>query len=426
MGDYLVFPDLHINAKTLELTTVPMPHVACFVGFVAYRDLGLIFNVASRKSGPITAVGPADFTLPDEPGWKRLQKVGQPTTSQPTEESDWPMFRGGAARGNSVKATLGDKLVKAWDVQAGLGGKNFGVMSSQVTGLTQPVAAYGLVVVSDIDGQRIVAVNAADGKTKWVFHVGSRVVFSPTLYNGLCLFAARDGFVYCLDARTGALVWRNMVPPVERYIGGYEQIESIRPPSLNVVVADGLGYVDNLVFKPATGEIEPAPKQAPAGRRLKLTGDLVMLGNSISRTNEDNNGWLFSDGRASGRVVAFDDALSVAYHFAGAGERWDNRGPLFLEAVKDDPKPKTQLWKSPPHELVVDDIVLTPQYAYCVGHYQRIAKEPELWVVSREDGKVVNTVPVEGFPAFLGMSAAGNRLFVATREGKLICYQGTK
>jgi hypothetical protein len=32
-------------------------------------------------------------------------------------------------------------------------------------------------------------------------------------------------------------------------------------------------------------------------------------------------------------------------------------------------------------------------------------------------------VPVEGFPAFFGMSAAGKRLFVATREGKLICYQ---
>ena len=94
----------------------------------------------------------------------------------------------------------------------------------------------------------------------------------------------------------------------------------------------------------------------------------------------------------------------------------DNRLP-----VKDDPK--APLWEHSGIELVVDDIVLSPQYAYCVGHHQRIAKEPELWVVSREDGKVVHTVPVDGFPAFLGMSAAGSRLFVATREGKLICYE---
>jgi len=30
---------------------------------------------------------------------------------------------------------------------------------------------------------------------------------------------------------------------------------------------------------------------------------------------------------------------------------------------------------------------------------------------------------VDGFPAFNGMSVAGNRLFVATREGRLICYR---
>ena len=58
-----------------------------------------------------------------------------------------------------------------------------------------------------------------------------------------------------------------------------------------------------------------------------------------------------------------------------------------------------------------------------MGHYQRIKRSPELWVMSREDGKVVNTIPVDGLPVFFGMSAAGGRLFVSTREGKLICYQ---
>ena len=425
LGDYLVYPDVHIHTKTLELIPCGLPHVACAIGLIPYRDRGLIFNVPSRKSGPITAVGPADITLTNEPGWKRLQKFGQATSSEPTKEGDWPMFRGSYARGNSVKATLGDKLSKAWELQVGMGGKSFGVMCGQRTGLTQPVAAYGLVVVSDIEGQRIVAIGA-DSKTKWVFHVGSRVEFSPTLYNGLCLFAAKDGWVYCLDARTGALVWKNLVPAVERYIGGHEQLESIRPPSLNVAVADGLGYVDSVVFKPETGELEPAPKKAPGGRRLRANSgmplqELVELGNSIPRTHEDNGGEKFTDGRAEGRVVAFDDTLSVAYHFWGAGERWDNKGPLNLMAVKDNPK--APLWKSPDIELAVDDIVLTPQFIYCVGHYQRIQKNPELWVVSREDGNVVNTLPVDGFPAFLGMSVAGNRLFVATREGKLICFE---
>jgi hypothetical protein len=74
--------------------------------------------------------------------------------------------------------------------------------------------------------------------------------------------------------------------------------------------------------------------------------------------------------------------------------------------------------------VIVDDILLTPQRVYCVGYYQQIEKTPELPVLSREDGKVLATAPVDGFPPFLGMSASGNRLFVATREGKLICYEG--
>jgi len=74
--------------------------------------------------------------------------------------------------------------------------------------------------------------------------------------------------------------------------------------------------------------------------------------------------------------------------------------------------------------MTVGDIVLTPQFAYCVGHYQRAKKNPELLVVSRDDGKVVNAITVDGFPNYLGMSAAGNKLFVATREGKLLCYEG--
>ena len=45
-------------------------------------------------------------------------------------------------------------------------------------------------------------------------------------------------------------------------------------------------------------------------------------------------------------------------------------------------------------------------------------------IFSRQDGKVLATVPVDGFPAYFGMSVAGKRLFVSTREGRLICFQG--
>jgi hypothetical protein len=453
LGDYIIDKERWVNKKTLDGTkvispgsTVSLPTMLpCASGASLAKDAELFFSTPGRKSSRVLAFGSMDIAAPstNELGWKRLQKFGQATSSDPTKEGDWPMFRGSAAMGNSVKAAPGDKPVKVWETAIGLGGKSFGVMCGERTGLTQPVVAYGLAIVSDIEGQRIVACDVADGKQKWTFHVGSTVEYSPTLYNGLCLFRARDGWVYCLDAKTGGLVWKNLIPSVERYIGGHERLESAWPPNLNVAVADGLGYIFGpfefhkqkdesilMAFKPETGELATTPTNAPVGRRLTSPyGGLqyiMEIGNSLPRLYAEKNYPKMQDGRAEGKLVVFDDALSVAFTFVNTvveGD-WRNVPKAWpsLKAMKDNPK--VPLWEIAPSELVVDDIVLTPQRIYCVGHYQRVAKGPEFWVVSREDGKVINTISVEGFPAFLGMSAAGNRLFIATREGKLICYEG--
>ncbi|MHC4917251.1 MAG: hypothetical protein ACYTGB_17370, partial [Planctomycetota bacterium] len=46
----------------------------------------------------------------------------------------------------------------------------------------------------------------------------------------------------------------------------------------------------------------------------------------------------------------------------------------------------------------------------------------ELWVLSTEDGKRLQTLTLEGIPVYDGLSAAGGRLYVASEEGVLTCY----
>ncbi len=436
LGDYIAYYDLWVNKRTLETFKPGVPHPACFFGMnSAY---GLIFNFPSRKSGPISAVGPADTVFAPAPGGKQLATIGRVTATTPTTANDWPMFRGQPAGGNATSLRLGTKLVQSWQTQVGLAGRDFGIMSSQRTGLTQAVVAHGLAVVADIDGGRIVALDAANGKEKWVFHVGSRVDYPPALYNGLCLLAARDGWVYCLDAATGQLVYKLLAAPHERLIAGREKIESRWPLASDVLIVNGTAYVNvgsegGLGFRPETGQVVDAPdagrialglKPVSGGRDLQLSYDMLLKGNSIPRTNEDNAGGFRRarfGARLDARILAFDDVLTVAYQFLPAGEGWANKGRLLLKGVAEDPtKPA---WTSDPIELVVDDMVLSPDCLYCVGHYQRVKKDPELWVLDRKDGRVLNTIALAGFPAFFGMSAADNRLFVATREGKLICYR---
>lgn len=435
LGDYIAWYDIWVNKKTWQTAPGGVPHPACFFGMSS--AYGMIFNFPSRKSGPISAVGPADTVLETQAPVSKPQICGRATATAATAAGDWPMFRGGAAGGNATQTEIGANLDARWETQVGKGAADFGIMSSQRTGLTQATLAYGLAVVSDIDGQRIVALDASGGQTKWVYHTGCRVDYPPTLYKGLCLAAGRDGWVHAVDAATGAPVYRLRIAPHERLIAGREKLESRWPLASDVLIVNGVAYVsggggDGLAFNPESGEVVAARDPGrmalgmtvvPGGRDLQLSYDMVLKGNSIPRTNEDNTHG-FSRGkfgrRLDARVMAFDDNLTVAYQFTPAGEGWANRGTLRLTAFADDLK--QPVWSGEPQELVVDDMVLGPQHVYVAGHYQRVKKGPELWVLSRKDGRVLKTLTVPGLPAFLGLSAAGNRLFVSTRDGKLICY----
>ena len=51
-------------------------------------------------------------------------------------------------------------------------------------------------------------------------------------------------------------------------------------------------------------------------------------------------------------------------------------------------------------------------------------KGAALQVFSAEDGSRLKSYPLPSPPAFDGLSAAGGRLYLATLDGKLICFGG--
>lgn len=71
---------------------------------------------------------------------------------------------------------------------------------------------------------------------------GGRVDSPPTIAAGRVLFGCRDGYVYCLDASDGQLVWRRRAAPNDRRLVAGEQIESVWPVHGSVLVVDGRVY----------------------------------------------------------------------------------------------------------------------------------------------------------------------------------------
>ena len=57
---------------------------------------------------------------------------------------------------------------------------------------------------------------------------GGRVDSPPTFHQGRLLFGSHDGWVYCLRAADGALIWRFRALP-DRLMCAYGQVESAWP-----------------------------------------------------------------------------------------------------------------------------------------------------------------------------------------------------
>jgi outer membrane protein assembly factor BamB len=64
----------------------------------------------------------------------------------------------------------------------------------------------------------------------------------PTVHRGLCLFGSKSGWVYCLRADDGRLVWRLRAAPLEERIVAYGQLESPWPVPGSVLVVEDVAY----------------------------------------------------------------------------------------------------------------------------------------------------------------------------------------
>ena len=169
------------------------------------------------------------------PDAERLQKgpaYGEIDNRQSTigNPADWPTFRHDTARSGSTKVAVSPTgLKRSWEIE--LGGK-----------LTSPVVADGKLFVASVDTHTVHAIDASTGKDVWHFTAGGRVDSPPTIWQGRTLFGSADGYVYCLRASDGQLVWRYRAAPEDRRMGAFEQVESLWPVHGSVLIQNDEVY----------------------------------------------------------------------------------------------------------------------------------------------------------------------------------------
>ena len=175
--------------------------------------------------------------------------------------ADWPAFRRDQHRSGGTDVTVPAHLKALWTAQ--IKGPDYKdplasewLDSPYSSGsITAPVIADGLVYVAQSDTHRLIALDEKTGERKWEFIANGRLDGPPTIHRGMCLIGCRSGWVYCLRAGDGRLVWKLRIAPYDRRISAYGQLESPWPVHGSVLVADGLAYVAAGIHPNADGGI---------------------------------------------------------------------------------------------------------------------------------------------------------------------------
>jgi len=135
----------------------------------------------------------------------------------------WATYRGDAARSGTTTVPVPVAVKELW--RADIGGD-----------LTQCVTADGRLFVASVDDHTVHALDARNGKPLWSRTVGGRVDSPPTIYRGMAIFGCADGWVYCLRAADGELVWRFRAAATDKRCVVYDQVESVWPVHGSVLI----------------------------------------------------------------------------------------------------------------------------------------------------------------------------------------------
>jgi outer membrane protein assembly factor BamB len=176
--------------------------------------------LASGSGSPHPEPASDEERLEHGPAW------GAPLVETDADPNDWPTYRHDPARSGFSDQPLPEGLRPVWE--HGLSGR-----------LSALSIAGGMVFVSQIDAHSLHALDHATGKPLWHFTAGARIDSPPTFWKGRVYCGGKDGWVYCLRASDGALIWRFLAAPNERRHAAWEQVESVWPVHGSVLVEKG-------------------------------------------------------------------------------------------------------------------------------------------------------------------------------------------
>jgi len=196
-------------------------------------------NIAQASAGSAAALATAPL---DETASLMVGATGKPGPT--LEAKDWTTYRGAVAHGNASAAILPATAALRWTWKHPAPFVN----PPRESALTlpewespQPLAVGDAVYAASADGA-VRCLGLGDGKLRWVFHTGSRILVTPAYADGRLYVGGGDGVLYCLNAGDGSVCWRFRLAHAERRVMAWGHLLSSWPVSSDIIVQEGVVY----------------------------------------------------------------------------------------------------------------------------------------------------------------------------------------
>jgi len=95
---------------------------------------------------------------------------------------------------------------------------------------------------------KIYAIDSESGETRWTFFTEGPIRFAPSIWEEKIYFGSDDGYVYCLQAKNGNLVWKYRPGPSDEKVIGTGRMISLWPIRTSVLVDNDVAYFGAGVF----------------------------------------------------------------------------------------------------------------------------------------------------------------------------------
>jgi outer membrane protein assembly factor BamB len=180
--------------------------------------------------------------------------MGMAVSVLPAVAADWPTYRADSARSGITTEAVQPPLTLQWTCKPMHGPKPAWPKPAEERHRMEFDRAYfatmagGLVYFGTSADDKMMALDAATGQTRWTFLTQGPVRFAPSVWNRRVYFGSDDGYVYCLTSDEGKLIWKYRPGPSDEKVVGNGRMISRWPIRTSVLVDDRTVYFGAGVF----------------------------------------------------------------------------------------------------------------------------------------------------------------------------------